>query len=951
MTFLLILIVSLTNVTEAIEYRYWQPNLSFEGRLADDSNTVRGGIIYPFTQQEDSLFYGDLRTMFKSEDISEYNLGIGYRKLMKERNAIIGTYLFKDFRKEYGLDWNQWTLGGEYLSDKVDLRLNYYIPAKDKILASSSIYDEIVIAGNNVVYQTSALNEYYEPLTGYDLEIGKRFYLKNNYNIGVYYRYFNFSPDDGNSMQGSGLKIDSTFDMKNDMEWTVGLDWQNDNIRESNLEATIGISIPLGSSSSSKQPIENSLKNRMTEPAKRDIDIIVDSTSKKEVLEESSAVDPVTGNPITNAIFVTANGTGSGTRENPTNVYDLHTIVEGGTSFAEENDVIIFLGDDGVINIGDYSDTFPSLQLLDGQKLLSPGGELELASADDPEKVAYLRPTGKKATLTNVNPLVSDRVNVINTANNITISGLKFEGADYFIRGNHLAPKSNLNINNNIFSVMEDRSVYLNDHTNIDITNNEFLDDTGEIELLYDKEGDFNVNVSDNTFGDMPGEAMYISASSSTNNNINITNNYIESGTQNLITVRTAASNESNVNISGNTIENSTVYGIYVNTLTYDAIKSGVLNLDITDNHLGNVKNRGINVNYYAYDSSLETAYSPFDSSVINIEGNTIDNLVTTSTYASSAIYLDGNLLDSTVTIEKNNIKYSDEYAIHLDITPLSTPISAESYNDFHINNNLIEEVTGLGIYVKSDDEDNNIENVTEIMDNTINKVNPFGSLADAIYVDNKYFVNQTGITGNNIVSTDGRGIYVKGGAINDSFIIVAENEIESSGDNGIEVEFTKPLVENFYKVAIADNIIGYSGGNGVYIAPNYLSFDNENRAHIIIDGNEINESYSNSIEVKSQYNSNYLLEISNNIIGSTTQTGIYLLSDVNNSHGETTYYSSDIDVDLENNNIVSADNAGIEMVATNYEELYGNIDYNLINNIFGQSVDPHVIYPAVDPR
>src|SRR6056297_2906037 len=104
-------------------------------------------------------------------------------------------------------------------------------------------------------------------------------------------------------------------------------------------------------------------------------------------------------------------------------------------------------------------------------------------------------------------------------------------------------------------------------------------------------------------------------------------------------------------------------------------------------------------------------------------------------------------------------------------------------------------------------------------------------------------------------------------------------------------------------------------------------------------------------MEMRSMNHIQIVLKLSLNIIGSTTQTGIYLLSDVNNSHGETTYYSSDIDVDLENNNIVSADNAGIEMVATNYEELYGNIDYNLINNIFGQSVDPHVIYPAVDPR
>ena len=138
MTFLLIFVLSLTNLAGAADYTYWQPNLNFEGRISDDTNTGRGGIIYPFTQQEDSLFYGDLRGMFKSGDVSEYNIGIGYRKIMEERDSIIGTYLFRDYRKEYDLDWNQWTFGGEYLSDQVDVRLNYYIPATDKVFLALS---------------------------------------------------------------------------------------------------------------------------------------------------------------------------------------------------------------------------------------------------------------------------------------------------------------------------------------------------------------------------------------------------------------------------------------------------------------------------------------------------------------------------------------------------------------------------------------------------------------------------------------------------------------------------------------------------------------------------------------------------------------------------------------------------------------------------------------------
>jgi len=914
------------------------PRLNFNG-ITGDNFIGQAGLLYPFKNTEDSLWYTDFRYRMSNDDVDEWNLGLGYRKKLENHdNRITGAYIFKDRRNEYDHDWDMWTIGGELLTDQWDFRLNGYITDDETIDAPQN--DEIIVKSQKLYYKEGFLSS----MNGIDFEVGKRFVDRDDWlkNIGVYLKLFSFFEDNADTIYGHQLRIDKQFGDLNKTTWKLGAKWRDDDVRGSDTEATFAVSIPFGKGKSEyKGKIESKkeiVESRMTEQPERDLDIVVGESDDPD-LKEARNLD---GSSLGDVIFVSADGDGDGSsKSNPTNIFALHTMVEGDTYFAEENDVIILLGDDGIIDIGNYSDSFQSLQLLDGQKILSPGGRLKLRSADNPENLAYFRPDGTRATLTNSTPLVSDRINVINTANNITISGIKFEGADYFIRGTHTSPKNNININNNIFSDMRDRSIYLNDHTNINISNNKFMDGTGEIELIYNTEGDFNVNVSNNIFGDMQGEAMFISAMSSTNNNIDITNNYIKSGTNNLIEVRSAALDESNINISENILENSTVWGIYVNTLTYDGIKSGIFNLDIKDNHLGNVKNKGIYVNYYAsYDSSL---YSPFESSVINISDNYIDNMIT-STLTNSAIYLRGHLVDSSVYIENNTIVHSDAYGIHLDITPNLSG----TYNDYYINNNLIEEVTGLGIYVKGDQEDNNITNETEIRDNTIKKVNPFGALADAIYVDNKYFVNQTGIIGNKIINSDRRGIYVKGGAINDSFIIIVENDIGNIAGNAVEVEFTKPLTANPYKVVIADNKIAYSGQKGIYIQPNYLSFNDQNSAQIKIDGNEITESFLNSIEVNSQYKSNYLLDISNNMIGSTTQSGIYLLADVNNSYGETTYYPSEIDVNLENNNIVSADNAGIEMVVKNYEELYGNIDYNLINNIFGQTVDPHIIYPNI---
>lgn len=935
---LLIFLLMVISSSAAAQDVSRSPRINFNGITGDDF-IGQAVLLYPFRNTEDSLWFTDFRYRMSSDDIDEWNLGLGYRKKLENyENKVLGGYIFKDRRNEYEHDWDMWTVGGELLTDQWDFRLNGYITDDETIVAPEN--DEIIVKSQKLYYKEGFLSS----MNGLDFEVGKRFVDRDDWlkNVGVYLKLFSFFEDNVDTMYGHQLRIDKQFGDLNKTTWKLGAKWRDDDTRGSKTEATFAVSIPFGKGKiENKREVDSKeeiIEARMTEQPERDLDIVVAESDDPD-LQEAKNLD---GSSLGDVIFVSAEGTGDGSsKSNPTNIFALHTMVEGETYFADENDVIILLGDDGAIDIGNYSDSFQSLQLLDGQKILSPGGRIMLRSADNPENIAYFRPDGKRATLTNSTPLESDRINVINTANNITISGIKFEGADYFIRGTHLSPKNNININNNIFSDMRDRSIYLNDHTNINISNNKFMDGTGEIELIYNKEGDFNVNVSNNTFGDMPDEAMYISANSSTNNNIDITNNYIKSGTHNLIEVRSAAEDESNINITGNTIENSTVWGIYVNTLTYDGIKSGIFNLDITDNHLGNVKNKGIYVNYYAsYNSS---SYSPFDSSVINISDNSIDNMLT-YTLTNSAIYLKGHLIDSSVYIENNTIVHSDAYGIHLDIAP---DLSG-TYNDYYINNNLIGEVTGLGIYVKGDQENNKIINKTEIRDNTIKKVNPFGSLADAIYVDNKYLVNQTDIIGNKIFNSDGRGIYVKGGAINDSFIIIAENDIENAADNGIEVEFTKPLTANPYKVAIADNTIGYSGQNGIYIAPDYLSFSDPNRAQIIIDGNKITESYLNSIEVNSQYNSNYLLDISKNMIGSTTQSGIYILSDVNNSHRETTYYPSEINVNLENNNIVSADNAGIEMVVKNYEGLSGYIDYNLINNIFGQTVDPYVIYPDI---
>jgi len=72
------------SITAAAEV-YWKPNLRLEGRY-DEDFIGRAGVIYPITQKKDSIFYGDLRGLMGSDDIYEWNLGLGYRKIIENKN-------------------------------------------------------------------------------------------------------------------------------------------------------------------------------------------------------------------------------------------------------------------------------------------------------------------------------------------------------------------------------------------------------------------------------------------------------------------------------------------------------------------------------------------------------------------------------------------------------------------------------------------------------------------------------------------------------------------------------------------------------------------------------------------------------------------------------------------------------------------------------------------------
>jgi len=111
----LLLVISSSVVAKDVSR---SPRINFNGITGDDF-IGQAGILYPFRNTEDSLWFTDFRYRLSSDDIDEWNLGLGYRnKLENYDNRLAGAYIFKDRRNEYDHYWDMWTIGGEIITDK-----------------------------------------------------------------------------------------------------------------------------------------------------------------------------------------------------------------------------------------------------------------------------------------------------------------------------------------------------------------------------------------------------------------------------------------------------------------------------------------------------------------------------------------------------------------------------------------------------------------------------------------------------------------------------------------------------------------------------------------------------------------------------------------------------------------------------------------------------------------
>jgi len=796
-------------------------------------------------------------------------------------------------------------------------------------------------------------------MSGYDIEIGKKFTERFPIDLGIYLRAYNFSGDNMKNLSGTGLRINTNYEISEKTDMKIGLDWQNDNVRGSNVEATIGFSIPLGNSKINKENKKDNLKRRMVEAPKRDINVIVNKTEPTKVIKDSgSAVDPETSEKIGNAWFVTKNGDGNGTKESPTNINDLTN--------SSKNDLIIMLGDDGEINTDNFSDETTSLVLKSGQKLVSPSGSIYLQN-EKGDRVAEYSPEGKQATLTN--DLSKD---ILEIADNTTISGLKFKngknaiyGSEVFgelIVSNNVIQDSAGNgilieseetnsviIENNIVKTAGDNGIALrainikyedipkdeygdiqpilnqtegNGKLNITIRKNEVHDvvNSGLVMFMY-SDDESEILFSDNTV-DKVKTGMNIWSYAAKNNNINIINNNVVEAEQNGINIyANQPLYESKNNVGPNSLKK---------IIEYDN------NILIEDNKIGKVMGGyGIGIN------SISTGQN-----IIQMNKNTVDyigsyndtqkfrvNKVGPSN-DNTALFISTESLnsDSLIITSDNEVKYSGGNGItvnnlaqqgesSVDIIEnefniikergIYSNIRADS-NILNIGNNIIENsMSGIYAYILDTGK-----NTTSISNNIIE--DSYNGIEIRNYNND---TNDISIT-NNQFAFNSRSINLDSNNTNiETNISIANNNISNSQMDSIEIDLYKEVDG---KIDIIDNNIYNSNEHAITIDLRYL----DNSSEFNIYNNNIHEAGRSAIYVYADQTSNSNINIYDNQIEKINSSGIGF--DSRGSQLYTNIYGNEIE----------ARNEGIYIEATGDND--GNasiINSNIYeNNFYGSA-------------
>lgn len=228
------------------------------------SDRSYGGIegVLPFSQTGTSLTFADLKFKLGQSGSYEGNLGVGHRFLTDNKQWALGFYGAWDHRSSVNSNaFNQITAGAEAISDNLDFRFNYYFPITDRALLN---------LGSNFGFQGFSIYQsgiWEEAMRGFDVEAGVLLPVSDKWETRAYAAYYNFEGKDiAPQMDGWRVRLE----VRPTNNIAISLSHQQDDMFKDQTSLEMRYTFGKDGKSGIR-----SLKERMTNPWTRDIDIVV----------------------------------------------------------------------------------------------------------------------------------------------------------------------------------------------------------------------------------------------------------------------------------------------------------------------------------------------------------------------------------------------------------------------------------------------------------------------------------------------------------------------------------------------------------------------------------------------------------------------------------------------------------------------------------------------------
>ncbi len=621
-------------------------------RYSNDRSIMMSEFWIPIAQNpnDGSVLFADMRFMGDNNENREFNLGAGYRQLIDTElfgEGIAGGLVWFDRRKtQLDSKFNQVTLGGEWLADQYDVRVNAYIPLnKDKTSTRTNPNGTGVgFVGNQLFVNTDQL-VVEEALPGLDFELGYKLDFADHYtdSTRVYAGAYHFEGNQAEDVTGWRARIAGN--ISSDIQ--LGARYQHDDVRGSQtyLEATVRFPFGAKQSYGSAQ-----LKSRLDESPERDIDIV----SNEKVLDaglNQNIINVQTG-VAQNIIHVdnSAGGGGDGSAENPFNA-----LVAAETA-AVANDMIYVHRGDGTTtgqNAGITLDDSGQILAGSGSALMFDASRFRATNGLVPFDNNIIEADSDAPVITNT---AAEGVNV--TADDVILSGFTVDGA--FDEGILVENANNFNANS------------------IQVTNS----GTNGLELRYSDNASHFYLISNSDFSGNTNNGIVSTVINATTLNANIANNTTNNNLANGIALRGIDFSTSSYNASNNFAFNNDDVNLRY-SISDNAISETVLENNILD-QTGTAAGILLRVNG---DANLTSAM---------IKGNTISNSSANGITVDTALGV--NAVIDNINIFENNIFDNSGAGIVINTnTGTSTRI-----NNVIIDNNQIYDNDSSGLVLSA---------------------------------------------------------------------------------------------------------------------------------------------------------------------------------------------------------------------------------------------------------